>query len=35
VDHDVARLDRLRDAFEDAVELFGLGDHAPGKGEKK
>jgi DNA-binding MarR family transcriptional regulator len=33
VDHDVARLDRLKLALEDAVELFGLGDWAPGRKE--
>lgn len=31
VDHDVARLDRLKLALEDAVELFGLDDWAPGR----
>jgi DNA-binding MarR family transcriptional regulator len=31
VDHDVARLDRLKAALEDAIELFGLGDWAPGR----
>jgi DNA-binding MarR family transcriptional regulator len=29
VDHDVARLDRLKTALEDAVDLFGLGDWDP------
>jgi hypothetical protein len=33
VDHDPARLDRLKAAFEDAVDLFGLGEHLPGKTE--
>ncbi len=32
-DHDPARLDRLKAAFEDAVDLFGLGEHLPGKAE--
>lgn len=32
-DHDPARLDRLKAAFEDAVELFGLVDHLPKKTE--
>jgi len=31
IDHDVARLDRLKAALEDAIELFGLGDWAPGR----
>ncbi|WP_291389839.1 MarR family transcriptional regulator [Devosia sp.] len=31
VDHDVARLDRLKLALEDAIDLFGLGDWAPGR----
>ena len=31
IDHDVARLDRLKSALEDAVELFGLGEWAPGR----
>lgn len=31
VDHDVARLDRLKLALEDAVELFGLDDWVPGR----
>jgi DNA-binding MarR family transcriptional regulator len=31
MDHDVAKLDRLRLAFDDAVEMFGLGDHLPKK----
>jgi DNA-binding MarR family transcriptional regulator len=30
-DHDVAKLDRLRAAFDDAVEMFGLGEHLPKK----
>ncbi|MGN6682654.1 MAG: MarR family transcriptional regulator [Devosia sp.] len=33
VDHDPARLDRLKAAFEDAVDLFGLGGHVPGKAD--
>lgn len=33
VDHEVARLDRLKLALEDAVELFGLGDWMPGRKE--
>ena len=32
-DHDPARRDRLKAAFEDAVDLFGLGEHLPGKAE--
>ena len=32
-DHDPARLDRLKLAFEDAIDLFGLGDHLPKKTE--
>jgi DNA-binding MarR family transcriptional regulator len=31
MDHDVAKLDRLRLAFDDAVEMFGLGEHLPKK----
>lgn len=31
LDHDVARLDRLKSALEDAIDLFGLGDWAPGR----
>lgn len=31
VDHDVARLDRLKAALEDAIDLFGVGDWAPGR----
>lgn len=31
VDHDVARLDRLKAALEDAIELFGVSDWAPGR----
>ena len=31
IDHEVARLDRLKVALEDAIELFGLGDWAPGR----
>ena len=33
VDHDVVRLDRLKAAFEDAVDMFGLADHLPKKTE--
>jgi DNA-binding MarR family transcriptional regulator len=33
MDHDVAKLDRLRDAFDDAVEMFGLTGHLPKKTE--
>ena len=33
VDHDVAKLDRLRLAFDDAVAMFGLSDHLPKKTE--
>ena len=33
MDHDVAKLDGLKGAFEDAVELFGLTDYLPGKGD--
>ncbi len=33
MDHDVAKLDRLKAAFEDAVEMFGLTEHLPGKTE--
>jgi DNA-binding MarR family transcriptional regulator len=33
VDHDPARLDRLKAAFEDAVDPFGLGGHVPGKAD--
>jgi len=33
MDHDVAKLDRLKAAFEDAVEMFGLAEHVPGKTE--
>ena len=29
VDHDVERLDRLKAALEDAIELFGLGEWTP------
>jgi hypothetical protein len=29
MDHDVARLDRLRLAFEDAIDMFGLAGHLP------
>ena len=31
MDHDVAKLDRLRLAFDDAVGMVGLGDHLPKK----
>ena len=31
VDHDTARLDGLKLALEDAIELFGLGDWVPGR----
>lgn len=31
VDHDVARLDAVKLALEDAVELFGIGEWAPGR----
>lgn len=31
VDHDVARLDRLKLALDDAIDLFGLGDWDPAK----
>ena len=31
VDHEVARLDRLKLALEDAIELFGLGDWDPAR----
>ncbi len=33
MDHDVAKLDRLRAAFDDAVEMFGLSEHLPKKTE--
>jgi len=33
MDHEVAKLDRLKAAFEDAVEMFGLTEHLPGKGD--
>ncbi len=33
MDHDVAKLDRLKAAFEDAIEMFGLTEHLPGKTE--
>lgn len=33
MDHDVAKLDRLKAAFEDSIEMFGLEDHLPGKTE--
>ena len=33
VDHEVARLDRLKAAFEDSVEMFGLADYLPKKTE--
>ena len=31
MDHDVAKLDRLKAAFEDAIEMFGLTEHLPHK----
>ena len=31
VDHDVARLDALKAALEDAIELFGIGEWMPGR----
>ncbi|MDB5540161.1 MAG: hypothetical protein JWQ89_1888 [Devosia sp.] len=31
VDHDAARLDRLKAALEDAVDLFGLGEWSPSR----
>jgi DNA-binding MarR family transcriptional regulator len=31
IETEPARLDALKAAFEDAVELFGLSDHLPGK----
>jgi len=31
MDHDVAKLDRLKAAFEDAIEMFGLTEHLPNK----
>lgn len=31
VDHDVARLDRLKAALEDAIDLFGLAEWVPAK----
>jgi DNA-binding MarR family transcriptional regulator len=31
VDHDVVRLDALKLALEDAIELFGLGEWTPGR----
>ena len=33
IETEPARLDALRDAFTDAIELFGLVDHLPGKTE--
>jgi DNA-binding MarR family transcriptional regulator len=33
IEADPARLDGLKAAFEDAIELFGLGDFVPGKTE--
>jgi DNA-binding MarR family transcriptional regulator len=33
MDHDVAKLDRLKAAFEDAIEMFGLSGHLPKKTE--
>jgi DNA-binding MarR family transcriptional regulator len=35
VDHEVARLDRLKSALEDAVDLFGLAEWAPAHGKAK
>ena len=35
MDHDVAKLDRLRAAFDDAVEMFGLSEHLPKKTEAR
>lgn len=35
MDHDPGRLDRLKAAFEDAIELFGLGEDLPQKGAGK
>ena len=32
IEADPARLDRLKDAFEDAIDLFGLKDHLPKEG---
>jgi MarR family transcriptional regulator, temperature-dependent positive regulator of motility len=34
MDHDIAKLDRLKAAFDDAVELFGLADYLPGQEPK-
>lgn len=31
MDHDVAKLDRMRSAFDDALELFGLAPYLPAK----
>ena len=31
MDHDPARLERLKAAFDDAVEMFGLSEHVPRK----
>ena len=33
MDHDVAKLDRLKVAFDDALEMFGLEGHLPGKAD--
>ena len=33
MEHDVMKLDRLKAAFEDAIEMFGLTEHLPGKTE--
>lgn len=33
IDHDAARLDRLKAAFEDAIDMFGLTEHLPKKTE--
>ena len=35
MDHDATKLDRLKAAFEDAIELFGLADYLPGPGETR
>jgi hypothetical protein len=33
IDHDPARLDALKSAFEDAIDLFGLAGHLPKSSE--
>ena len=33
IDHDPARLDRLKAAFDDALDMFGLAEHLPGKAD--